>query len=196
MPEDLPVHLDPWRAVKNGLSFAGEVALSQFPRLATALLGCVEDRQARAVYQLRFERGRDGRDLVVGRILACLRVPCQRCLGGVEIEVDVPLRLALIRTDQMAGELPEDLDPLLVADEQMDLMALIEDELLLAIPMFPRHGDGLCQPLEILGVDVNPEPPDLATNAATLASGHDKSREEPHPFAVLAGIRCNQGDSK
>ncbi|WP_295406388.1 YceD family protein [uncultured Thiocystis sp.] len=196
MPEDIPISLDPWRAVKKGLSFAGEVALSQFPRLAKILIGCENDPHARAVCDLRFERGRDGHALVVGRIRSCLRVPCQRCLGEVEIDVDVLLRLALIRTDQMACELPEDLDPLLVADEQMDLMAVIEDELLLAIPMFPRHGDGLCRPLVTEGVDVNPASPDLAMNETALASGSDTSREETHPFALLAGIRRNRGDSK
>lgn len=189
MPEDILEPLDPWRAVRNGHAFAGEIALCHLPRLAAAVIGCDDDPRSRVVYQLRFERDRDGRALVIGQIRSALRLTCQRCLGEVEIEVDAPLRLCLIKSDQMASDLPDDLDPLAVAD-QLDVMALIEDEILLAIPTVPRHEDGLCQPLEPFGGCVHPHSPGQVSNE----TGQDRSREEPHPFAVLAGIRCGPGD--
>ena len=185
MPADLPNHLDPWRAVKNGLSLTGEVALSQLPRLASVVLGGRDGSEARVSYELRFERDRDGRALVNGRVQSCLRLPCQRCLGEVGIAIDAPLRLGLINHDQVAGELPDDLDPLVITDERLDLLALIEDELLLAIPTVPRHDAGFCQP---------PEQAETGATSASPGNSLGPSREAPHPFAVLAGVRCQTSD--
>ena len=180
-------HLDPWRAVRHGLAFAGEVELSQLPRLAEIVLAREDAPPARIDYRLRFERDPEGRALVIGHVRSCLRLPCQRCLGAVEIAVDAPLRLALVKTDQLAGELPDDIDPCVVAGDSLDLAALIEDELLLAIPAVPRHGEGLCQPPEPVQARASSRSQERSASASE--SGLDPSAEKPHPFAVLAGIR-------
>lgn len=180
-------HLDPWRAVRQGLAFAGKVALSQLPRLAAVVLVREDAPQVLVDYQLRFERDPNGRALVIGHVRSCLRLPCQRCLGAVEIAVDAPLRLALVKTDQVAEELPDDLDPCVVTGDALDLAALIEDELLLAIPAVPRHGEGLCQPPEPARAHASFRSPERGASAS--ASGLDPAAEKPHPFAVLAGIR-------
>ncbi|TCT20827.1 YceD family protein [Thiobaca trueperi] len=181
MSAALPDHLDPWRAVKTGLSFSGQVLLRHLPRLAAVVVDRDAGLDAPVNYRLRFERDQNGRAVVLGQVWSQLRLPCQRCLGEVVIEIDVPLRLGLLHTEQAVESLADDLDPLVVGDEPLHPLDLIEDELLLAIPVVPRHDSGLCQP------------PDLSVVPAARESvakvEQDEAVDPPHPFAVLAALK-------
>jgi uncharacterized protein len=96
---------------------------------------------------------------------------CQRCLRPVEVALHVDRRLRFVADENLAAELDADSDDdVLVLERALDLHDLVEDELLLALPMVPRH-DRCPQPLPTPGDEA--EPPG----------------EAPHPFAVLAGWR-------
>jgi uncharacterized protein len=148
--------IDPWRACRRELVFSGEATLSEMPRLGEAIVqfgrGAVEktthrgsgDAARGADYTLHFMRDRQGRFVVKGHVRALLRLRCQRCLDEVEIPVDTEISLALIRRDEQALDLPEHLDPWLVADDALSPLEIVEDELLLAIPQVPRH-PGSCR---------------------------------------------------
>ncbi|PQJ95101.1 YceD family protein [Chromatium okenii] len=110
--------LDPWRAVRNELSLVGQVALIELTRLNAIVLAGTDNAISQVDYQLRFTRSREGDKLVTGRVQARLRLPCQRCLGVVEIAIDVPLSLGLVTTEALAEALPSDLEPLIVIDDQ------------------------------------------------------------------------------
>lgn len=202
--------IDPWRACRRGMDYAGEAMLSQMPRLAEALrglgrspagaeqsaqtaarqvdphavstpVGSAESAgEGAAEYSLRFERGPYNRSTVTGRVRAVLRLQCQRCLDEVEIPVDLPIALALIRKDEDALDLPEALDPLLVTDDAVRPLDIVEDELLLAIPTFPNHawacGGSAWSDAE--------QRHDAATDGAEGAQ--DATRQ---PFAVLAALK-------
>ena len=183
--------VDPWRACRRELVFAGDALLSAMPRLAAALAGS-ESTDASvdagldaastgeaARYELRFGRDRQGRSVVLGRVQARLRLPCQRCLEDVEIPVDAPIALALIRRDEDALDLPEHLDPWLVTEERLNALDLVEDELLLAVPQIPRHPAGVCGPGLSAGDGI--EAP-----AADTDAGSDATRR---PFAILASLK-------
>jgi uncharacterized protein len=197
--------IDPWRACGRGLSFSGVVALDEMPRLAEAVLGLgrvaeqkgygddatagggldASTADGAARYELRFERDRQGIAIVTGRVRALMRLQCQRCLGAVEIPLDIPIELALIRRDEDALDLPDHLDPWLVTDERLNLVEVVEEELLLAIPAIPRHSRA-CGAAS--GSDaLQPSPGDAD------AEQHERRR----PFAVLAGLMPrsdNRGD--
>jgi len=177
--------LDPWRAVRNELSLVGQVALTELTRLNTVMLAGTDDVTSQVQYQLHFVRNREGHKLVTGRVQACLRLPCQRCLGVVEMAIDVPVNLGLVTTEALAEALPTDLEPVIVIDDQISPLALIEDELLLAIPPIPRHEEGGCQaPAPALMNNKN--------QGATIALN---DVEKPlHPFAVLRELKRDQDD--
>lgn len=134
-----------------------------------------------AGYSLRFERDAHNRSTVIGRVHALLRLQCQRCLDEVEIPVDLPIALALIRKDEDALDLPDALDPLLVTDDAVRPLDIVEDELLLAIPTFPNH-DWACG--ESARSDA--EPRNQAATQITEGT-QDASRQ---PFAVLAALKA------
>lgn len=182
MSATLPDSLDPWRAVKTGLSFSGQVALRRLPRLAAVVADHETGLEAPVNYRLRFERDQKGRAVVLGQVWTQLRLPCQRCLGEVMIEVDVPLRLGLVASEQASESLADDLEPLVVGDEPLHPLDLVEDELLLAIPPVPRHDSGLCQPpAQSAGSSAIPVQRELIAQ--------DEQDDPPHPFAALAALK-------
>ena len=175
----LPQKLDPWRAVHLGAAFAGSATLTQLPRLAAAVLGA--DGPAR--YTLRFESDEARQAVALGRVAMGLRLRCERCLGEVGFSADLPIALALVRTktetaslglDQIP-EVADRYDPLPLGDAPINPLDLIEDELLLALPLAPRHGAGECQ----AAVPSDPTESAQPTEAA----------EQTNPFAALATLK-------
>jgi uncharacterized protein len=175
----LPDSLDPWRAARSGLLLTGAVALSAFARLKDVMANAAEDT-ALVHYQLHFERDIQGRFLINGSIQTQLPLPCQRCLGVVDFAIDVPISLALVKTEAAAENLPITLEPLLVYDDRVIPLLVIEDELLLALPAIARHEKGDCQPPITAAIH------SLTPTAALAAADTQK---KPNPFAILRTIK-------
>jgi uncharacterized protein len=99
---------------------------------------------------------------------------CQRCLAPVDVElaVDRWFRFAPDE-DTAAAEDEESEEDVLVASRDFDLHALIEDELLMEIPVTPRHD--VC--------------PDALPLSATDHDFDGAGEGKPNPFAVLGKLR-------
>ena len=178
MSTGLPESLDPWRAARSGLLLTGEVALSAFARLSDVIVSSAAC--ARVVqYQLQFARDSQGRFLLTGRIQTQLPLQCQRCFGVVDVAIDVPVQLALVKTEAAAEALPTALEPLLVNDDAVAPLLVIEDELLLALPIVARHQDGDCQPPIAAAIHHSPRTEKMP-EPAQLA---------PNPFAILRTLK-------
>ncbi len=75
-----------------------------------------------------------------------LMLACQRCMGGLRHRVDSVSRLVIVSDEEMMpapGDEQDDED-FLVADPRFDVVALIEDEILLGLPMAPLHDTAEC----------------------------------------------------
>lgn len=71
---------------------------------------------------------------------ACLHMICQRCLEPLQQELKVDREFRFVSTEQAAQEQDDQAEEdLLVASTQFDAWTLIEDELILALPLVPRH---------------------------------------------------------
>jgi len=66
---------------------------------------------------------------------------CQRCLRPMTEPVDSSVRVALIATEADASRVPEHLEPVLAAGGRITVGELVEEELLLALPIVPLHGE-------------------------------------------------------
>jgi uncharacterized protein len=105
--------------------------------------------------------------LVLGARAAVV-VACQRCLQPLELGLDVDRPIAFAPDEESAERLDEanEID-VLAMPHRLDLLELLEDELVLAMPLVPRH-------------EVCPDPPQLTDPAdATLETAEN-------PFAALA----------
>ncbi len=149
---------------------AGRFALADMERLAPLLSA----RDGDAEFSLRFHRER-GRVTAEGRVAACLPLTCQRCLEALALKVERPLRWMFVSGPEEASRVPEEYDPIELEDDQIALRELVEDELLLAIPDFPRHEDGACQP-----------PASVADEGFEARAADEHDRE--NPFAALNAL--------
>ena len=64
---------------------------------------------------------------------------CQRCLEAFEANVESQVRVALVASDAEADRVPDDFEPVEIDAGRFDLHAVVEDELLLALPLVPMH---------------------------------------------------------
>jgi uncharacterized protein len=180
MPRALPEHISPLRLVRHRQSLAGSVAFERMPRLADMLC----DGANRADFSLSFGRDAGGQACVLGHINAKLLVQCQRCLEAMEIGVDREVRLALVGDNDDLETLDAAYEPLLVGDEPVSLSAIIEDELILAMPNFSRHPRSECEmPPGANAVDV---PDDSAPGPDGDTAGESG---EDNPFSVLESLK-------
>ncbi|QWE02944.1 DUF177 domain-containing protein [Polynucleobacter sp. JS-JIR-II-b4] len=107
-----------------------------------------------------------------------LHLVCQRCLQDCAVDLDEKRRFILVLTDFEADEYPvedEEQEPLVV-NQHFNLLETIEDEVLLSLPLIPKHPDGFCEP-----------------HASTFGDGGDEepSNERENPFNVLKNMKKN-----
>lgn len=132
----------------NGFGFARDAghlelsfAVNEFGRLADLLVtaeGCNSGQVQAKIAGVRDGNMRSFLDL---SIRARLDLQCQRCLRAVPIELDFRKRLELVRSesDISDDELEDEQVDAVVACREMSVMDLVEDEILLALPMVARH---------------------------------------------------------
>jgi uncharacterized protein len=119
-------------------SFQGSLPIAAMPRLREALA----DDAGSAQYQLDFGRDEFGTAYVDVRVQAPLWLVCQRTLDPFVMPVTVDSRLGLIRSEREEAALPAGCEPLLIAeDDKLSPVGVIEDELLLALPLVPVNPD-------------------------------------------------------
>lgn len=141
----------PEQVTVDGLEFArGAKTLAGSFEIAD--LGRLHDRLASTAGQLRYELvgylDEKGRPSLRLRVYGNLELVCQRCLKGASWPVDLASSLLLV-TSQAELE-AEDEDPdapdRLPAEKAMDVLALVEEEVLLGLPIAPKHAEGECAP--------------------------------------------------
>jgi uncharacterized protein len=174
MSEPLPELLDLRRAVEAGAQYEGALPLAGMPRLLPMLMDAVGS----ARYRVRFAKDHRGLDAVEGEVDATLRVRCERCTGVLTLPVSTRFAVAVVQGLDEAAALPDDYEPLLVEVPQVRARDLIEDELILAVPIIPRHAEGECSPPAVAPGVLAPE-------------GDEDAAEAParNPFAVLARLK-------
>ncbi len=127
---------DPLEFARRGELLSGAIEISAFSRLREELM----DTQGSVQVEVVGSEVGDDRFLLVS-IEAEPRVECQRCLAPLALDLALNVRFLLVPLGQPMpdDELEDDsFDPIL-AERNLDVQALVEDELLLALPISPRH---------------------------------------------------------
>ncbi len=141
--------------------------MAQFPRLKALLVEAVGDCR----YEVAFYRDALKIDVMHIRLHAVLPLICQRSLERFGYRLEIDQRLGLIRDESQEATLPEDMEAVLIEGSgEVSPLQLIEDELLLAVPLVP----------------INPDASELGPK---WADEEVVEQQKPHPFAVLAALR-------
>lgn len=170
MLQRLPERVDPFQLADAEYHWRGELLLGQLSRLSAALSGS----EGVAQVSLTFGTDEVGTRFLFGRATASVGLICQRCLEPLELVLDAEFRLGLAQGPQQAEALAERYDPFVVEGERLDLRDLIEDELLLALPLVAMHAREVCPASHIL---------EHETQEADAAVDPD------NPFAVLSSLK-------
>ena len=145
-----PAQIEPFKWAEQGFTWSGQLPLSRFVRIAREAIGSIDNQLIHVDCKLSM----DAYHRVVwldGHVETTVPVECQRCLGPVEIELVSDFHLALVDDESLIERLDEDADFIVLGESEAttkgsfdapamaDLLALIEDELLLLMPLSPKH---------------------------------------------------------
>lgn len=168
--------LDVKAFAKAGAVLSGQDLLSKYERLLEETGGQGSERPVRweARGELHTDTGGQTQVWLHLRAEASLPLVCQRCMGPVDIALVVDHAFRFVATEAQAEiEDEESEEDVLALSRDFNLKDLVEDELLMALPVVPRH--------EVCPVAVK--------LAAQDADFDEASAQAPNPFAVLAGLR-------
>lgn len=166
----LPKKIDPRKLADRGVRIQGDVEFSLLPNLAAMLA----EKQGRVSVDLQFDIDELRIRTIKGTADAKVFMTCQRCLEPVEIKVEAKFNLAVAPTEEHAKNLPRYYDPLIVAGDDLELLPMVEEELILSLPIVPYHDD--CSVQTSFG--------DEATT--------DNETDKPNPFSVLASLKADK----
>lgn len=137
-------------AVIDSLEFAraeqqlrGSVDVAALKRLEDVLY----DSRGRLDYALQGSFDERNRPQIEVSVQGSLHLQCQRCLGLLEYEVGVSSVLLVLAREEQADETLEDPDApdAIEPDPALAVVDLVEEEVLLSLPLAPRHEDGACE---------------------------------------------------
>ena len=138
--DGIPLRVKASQAVASHEAFSGSVPLAKLPRLAATLAESSGSLQV----ELQTTRDGEGQDWLHGEIRGRIPLTCQRGLHAFDWDCDVALSLALVGSESEEAKLLKDTESYLVEDDELPLRDLVEDEVLLALPMTPRCQDPDC----------------------------------------------------
>lgn len=133
--------IDSLSFARNGEEISGEFLIASLTRL--------HDSLTRKVGFIDFQvRGRQENNQcffevsINGTLYLC----CQRCLGELNFPLSIHVQLPVLAANVLA-ELSDNIEfeDAIEARQQLDVLALIEDEILLALPFAPKHDEASCQ---------------------------------------------------
>ena len=133
MSAALPARVDVARQVQARYTYKGTLPLASMQRLR----GSLASSEGEARYVVEFGKDGLGISYLALRVEAGLPLVCQRTLETFMYPVAVDQRLGLIASESDEAGLPEEYEPLLVADGHLGIADVIEDELILALPVVP-----------------------------------------------------------
>lgn len=183
-----PARLDVAEFARAQAQLEGRLPLAALARLADAVVqpadGAGADVHWSAQGLWREAAGTAPETRLRVRAQATVWLTCQRCLQPAALPIEVDTTLRFVADEALAERLDEeqDAEDVLALPRSLKLAELIEDELILALPIVPRH-------------EACPEPLAYAAEAAADFAPDDTAPDDdqPHPFAALAALKKPTG---
>ena len=160
-------YIDPYKAAKKAAAIAPNLPPEAMPRLRE-VAQAVGDISA----EIAFFWDEQKRLRAKGSVSAQIEMICERCLELMPLTLDVAVNAAIVWDEEQASQLSSDIEPWMGLNELIDLHALLEDELLLALPIMPAHDEQDCK----------------GASSYTTQPEEEEVIERPNPFAGLADL--------
>lgn len=167
--DSLPTQVNALRSAENAAIFHGTVLVEDMQRLRSSLLS----NEGEVKVDLEFGIDRQKIRYVKGHYATELRLQCQRCMEPFSYRIVGDFISGLVNSVEEAENLPESYDPLIVIDNNLIIKDVIEDELILSLPIVPMHDPNDCNV--------------TLPQAASDGSGTDF--EKVSPFKVIESLK-------
>lgn len=136
--------------------------MAELPRLVDLLT----DTEGKVDYVLRGLAGKDGKPQLELTLDGACNLRCQRCLKTLHYPIHLVSKLRLVTEGELDNsDIEDDEMDNIPAEKRLDVLALLEEELLLSMPIAPKHDNGICK-IEVEGLN-----------------------RSNNPFAALAGFK-------
>ena len=178
--EHIPQKLDVAAFARDAATLQGEWPAADLQRLAEAAAPEAPASTWPAVQwtltgERREPRGAAAQTWLHLEAQATVSLSCQRCLQPVQERLNLSRWFRFVQDEQAAASLDADSeDDVLALEKHLDAQELVEDELLLALPLVPRH-------------EICPQPLPMPSDG--LLPDGESGAERPHPFAALAALK-------
>ncbi|GAA3934702.1 DUF177 domain-containing protein [Litoribacillus peritrichatus] len=153
------------------MTLEGEISADSFKRIAE--VATITASGVRV--SLKFFSDEDRFRVIAGTIATEVDLDCQRCLTPVGVKVESQFEVAIVASDESAKDLPSYYEPVIVEEDNLDLVPLIEEELLLALPMYAYHDQ--C---------------DVKMSYGDAEDTAEVEEPTPNPFQVLANLKVGK----
>ena len=175
-----PAQIEPFKWAEQGFKWSGQLPLSRFVRISREAVGSIDDQ----LINIDCKLSMDAYHRIVwldGHVETKVSVECQRCLNSVGLELVLDFHLALVDDESLIERLDEDADFIVLGESEAttkgsfdapataDLLSLMEDELLLLMPLSPKH--------------------DACEHKHQPAAQEAAEEKRDNPFDVLAGLK-------
>lgn len=168
MPKQLPETTNFLKQSERNVTLEGVMPLARLERLSEVLCGNSGELSAK----LHFTSG-TGYLGLYGEVEASLELMCQRCMQPMKQTVTGQFKFGLMTSEKFEHKVPADADPYLLEGDEQSVLEVLEDELLLSIPMAVTH-QKLC---------------------SEFLQKHDEEKriekEKAHPFAALKNLKID-----
>lgn len=182
---------------KSGQVYVGKgfLAFCNFPRLTQelhALDPLADVDQQGLEWQLEswvdvLATGREEYRLRL-KVHAFFLMECQRCMSAYQDPIEVDSQFVLLPTEELVDAFPleNDVEDALLNSHSFNLMELIEEEVLLALPLVPKHPEGQCAN-SWLGDGQIQSSDELLTKSEEI----DPVTGKKNPFLTLKKLKLN-----
>jgi len=179
MSTRLQEYIKPLSFCDRGEHLKGIIPLTGMGRLADSL--CHQNGEVEI--DLAFDIDSQGCKVLRGHLKTSLALECQRCMKAVATPIETIVSLAFVDSEATGKQLPGEYDPYILDEPTVVLRELVEDELILALPIVTFHPEEECtvavlQPVEETDI---PQPAE---------------EKRPNPFSGLAGLKKTKPESE
>jgi len=168
--------IDPLALASKGRSIEGEIALVELHRV----LPLLRSDAGEVRFSLIFNTDEAGIPRIQGKVQATLCLQCQRCMEDMDFTVASKVRLGIVTSRAEAEQLPDNYEPL-VCNEETTIVSILEDELILALPIVAMHKIEDC-----------PMGDRVSTQEDRDIEKNDVTAGRKNPFAVLARLKTTE----
>ncbi|ORU89774.1 MAG: hypothetical protein A6F71_02065 [Cycloclasticus sp. symbiont of Poecilosclerida sp. M] len=134
MSNSLLAEIDPFVCAEQKRYFSGQLSIKELPRLLEDVLA------SEALLDIEFQFFKEQKNIIItGRISGELMLQCAACLEPMSFPVDIQVGLAVIRDQSLMDYVPDSYEPCVVEDRCLQLSSIVEDEVLLTLPIIAKH---------------------------------------------------------